>query len=183
MNKSDRQILEPGSLMQRIPPAATSAASQVLQLRRLASETAAPTQTREVPAAPGQEPRNLVLFTGPSGAAKIMAAQLLAGEVGSDVFRIDTTQLVSKYIGETEKNLDLIFNKAADSNAVLFFDEADALFGRRSEVKDSHDRYANMEISNLLRHTRDYRGFVILACNTQIAFDRAWFVLDFGQSE
>src|SRR5262249_15981093 len=86
------------------------------------------------------------LFSGPSGTGKTMAAEIIANELGLDLYKIDLSGVVSKYIGETEKNLDRIFHAAEDANAILFFDEADALFGKRSEVRDSHDRYANIEI-------------------------------------
>ena len=93
-----------------------------------------------------------------------MAAQTLAHELDSTLYRVDLGQVVSKYIGETEKNLSLIFSRALDSNAILFFDEADALFGKRSEIQDSHDRYANQEVNYLLQRAEAYRGVVILAC-------------------
>ena len=92
-----------------------------------------------------------VLFAGESGTGKTMAAQVLAAELGLDLFRVDLATVVSKYIGETEKNLERIFAAADGSNAILFFDEADALFGKRSEVSDSHDRYANIEVAYLLQ--------------------------------
>jgi ATP-dependent 26S proteasome regulatory subunit len=106
-----------------------------------------------------------VLFHGPSGTGKTMAAQVLAYELGLDLYRIDLAMVVSKYIGETEKNLSAIFREARTSNAILFFDEADALFGKRSEVKDAHDRYANIEVGYLLQQMEDYDGTVILATN------------------
>src|SRR5690606_37912332 len=89
------------------------------------------------------------LFSGPSGTGKTMAAGVIARALGLDMYRIDLARVVSKYIGETEKNLDAVFAEAVNANAVLFSDEADALFGKRSEVKDAHDRYANIEISYL----------------------------------
>src|SRR5437764_1911035 len=96
--------------------------------------------------------RGLVaLFTGPPGTGKTMAAEVIAGELRLELFKIDLSQIVSKYIGETEKNLNRIFQEARMSNAILFFDEADALFGKRSEVRDAHDRYANIEIAYLLQ--------------------------------
>jgi SpoVK/Ycf46/Vps4 family AAA+-type ATPase len=116
----------------------------------------------------------VILFTGPGGSGKTMAAQLLAHELGLEVFRVDTAQLVSKYIGETEKNLSAVFEAAAaKGNPILFFDEADALFGKRTEVKDSHDRYANIEVNYLLERAGTYRGAVILACNQQVRIDGA----------
>ena len=92
-----------------------------------------------------------------------MAAEVIANELGLDLYRIDLSQVVSKYIGETEKNLSQIFQEAQASFAILFFDEADALFGKRSEVKDSHDRYANIEIGYLLQEMEAYDGIAILA--------------------
>ncbi len=124
------------------------------------------------------------LFAGESGTGKTMAADIMAGALGLDLYKIDLSTLVSKYIGETEKNLDHIFREAATSNAVLFFDEADAIFGKRSEVKDSHDRYANIEISYLLQRMEMYEGVVILATNLRANLDEAFtrrlhFVVEF----
>ena len=101
-----------------------------------------------------------VLFAGESGTGKTMAGQVLARDLGLELFRIDLATIVSKYIGETEKNLDRIFDAADGSNAILFFDEADALFGKRSEVRDSHDRYANIEVAYLLQKMESYAGAV-----------------------
>lgn len=115
-----------------------------------------------------------VLFSGPPGTGKTMGAEVIAGELGLDLYRIDLSQVVSKYIGETEKNLDRIFNAAENSNAILFFDEADALFGKRSEVRDSHDRYANIEISYLLQKMEEYQGVSILATNLRQNLDEAF---------
>ena len=115
-----------------------------------------------------------VLFSGPSGTGKTMAAEIIAGEMGLDLYKIDLSVVVSKYIGETEKNLDRVFREATDSNCVLFFDEADALFGKRSEVRDSHDRYANIEIAYLLQKMEEYEGIVILATNLQKNVDEAF---------
>ena len=105
------------------------------------------------------------LFSGPSGTGKTMAAEIIANELSLDVYRIDLSGVVSKYIGETEKHLRHIFDAAEDANVILFFDEADALFGKRSEVRDSHDRYANLEISYLLQRMETYEGLAILATN------------------
>jgi SpoVK/Ycf46/Vps4 family AAA+-type ATPase len=115
-----------------------------------------------------------LLFAGPSGTGKTMAAEILAGELGLDLYKIDLSTVISKYIGETEKNLSRIFTEAATSNAVLFFDEADALFGKRSEVRDSHDRYANIEINYLLQRMEEYEGTVILATNLRKNMDDAF---------
>jgi AAA+ superfamily predicted ATPase len=112
-----------------------------------------------------------VLFAGPSGTGKTMAAEILANELGLDLYTIDLSGVVSKYIGETEKNLDRIFTAAESANAILFFDEADALFGKRSEVRDSHDRYANIEISYLLQKMEQFEGIVILATNRRDNLD------------
>ena len=114
------------------------------------------------------------LFAGPSGTGKTMAAEIMAGELGLDLYKIDLSSVVSKYIGETEKNLARIFAEAETSNAILFIDEADALFGRRSEVRDSHDRYANIEISYLLQKMEEYEGVVILATNLRKNMDDAF---------
>jgi len=125
-----------------------------------------------------------VLFTGPPGTGKTMAADVLAGVLGLDLYRIDLSTVVSKYIGETEKNLARIFAEAQSSNAVLFFDEADALFGKRTQVRDAHDRYANVEISYLLQKMEEYQGLVILATNLRKNIDEAFvrrlhFMVDF----
>lgn len=114
------------------------------------------------------------LFSGPSGTGKTMAADIIAGEVGLDLYKIDLSSVVSKYIGETEKNLEKIFKEAETSNAILFFDEADALFGKRSEVKDSHDRYANIETNYLLQKMEEHEGIVILASNFRKNIDDAF---------
>jgi SpoVK/Ycf46/Vps4 family AAA+-type ATPase len=125
-----------------------------------------------------------VLFAGPSGTGKTMAAELIAGEMQLDLYKIDVSTVVSKYIGETEKNLSRIFAEAETGNAILFFDEADALFGKRSEVRDAHDRYANIEISYLLQKMEEYEGVVILATNLRNNMDEAFvrrmhYTLDF----
>lgn len=114
------------------------------------------------------------LFSGASGTGKTMAAELLANELRLDLYRIDLSQVVSKYIGETEKNLRQIFEAAEASGAILLFDEADALFGKRSEVKDSHDRYANIEVSYLLQRMESYRGLAVLTSNLRDTLDRAF---------
>jgi hypothetical protein len=114
------------------------------------------------------------LFTGASGTGKTLAAEVLANELCLDLYRIDLSQVVSKYIGETEKNLRRVFDAAEEGGAILLFDEADALFGKRSEVKDSHDRYANIEISYLLQRMEAYRGLAILTTNMKEAIDSAF---------
>jgi AAA+ superfamily predicted ATPase len=114
------------------------------------------------------------LFTGESGTGKTMAAEVLANELHLDLYRIDLSQVVSKYIGETEKNLKQVFDAAEIGGAILLFDEADSLFGKRSEVKDSHDRYANIEVSYLLQRMEAYRGLAILTTNMKSALDKAF---------
>ncbi len=114
------------------------------------------------------------LFAGPSGTGKTMAAEVLANELQLDLYHIDLSQVVSKYIGETEKNLGRVFDGAEEGGAILLFDEADALFGKRSEVKDSHDRYANIEVSYLLQRMEAYRGLAILTTNMKKALDTAF---------
>ncbi|MBZ9643537.1 ATP-binding protein [Streptomyces sp. PSKA30] len=125
-----------------------------------------------------------VLFAGGSGTGKTLAAEVMAKELGLDLFVVDLSQVVSKYIGETEKNLRRVFDAAERGGALLLFDEADALFGKRSEVKDSHDRYANLEVSYLLMRMEAYRGLAILTTNMKKALDTAFlrrirFVVDF----
>jgi len=115
-----------------------------------------------------------VLFAGPSGTGKTMAAQVIARQLSLDLFRINLSAIVSKYIGETEKNLEQIFESARDSNAILLFDEADALFGKRSEAHDAHDRYANIEVSYLLQKIEQYDGVVILTSNLRQNLDEAF---------
>jgi AAA+ superfamily predicted ATPase len=125
-----------------------------------------------------------MLFSGPPGTGKTMAAEVIAADLSLDLYKIDLSGIVSKYIGETEKNLERIFGEAQSSNAVLFFDEADAIFGKRSEVKDAHDRYANIEISYLLQRMEAYDGVTILATNLRANLDEAFtrrlqFAVDF----
>jgi len=124
------------------------------------------------------------LFAGESGTGKTMAAEVIARDLRLDLYRIDLSQVVNKYIGETEKNLKKVFDAADASGAILFFDEADALFGKRSEVRDSHDRYANIEVNYLLQRMEGYRGLAILATNLKSSLDTAFlrrlrFVVDF----
>jgi ATP-dependent 26S proteasome regulatory subunit len=114
------------------------------------------------------------LFAGPSGTGKTMAAEIIARELGLDLYKIDLSGLVSKYIGETEKNLSRVFDEAGDTNAILFFDEADAVFGKRTEVRDAHDRYANIEVSYLLQKMDEYDGIVVLATNLRTNIDDAF---------
>jgi SpoVK/Ycf46/Vps4 family AAA+-type ATPase len=114
------------------------------------------------------------LFAGSSGTGKTMAAEVIAADLELDLYQIDLASVVSKYIGETEKNLRRIFDAAEESGAVLLFDEADALFGKRSEVRDSHDRYANIEVSYLLQRMEAYDGLAILTTNMKQALDDAF---------
>jgi SpoVK/Ycf46/Vps4 family AAA+-type ATPase len=114
------------------------------------------------------------LFNGDSGTGKTTAAEVVAGRLRLDLYRIDLSAVVNKYIGETEKNLRRVFDAFEDGGAVLFFDEADALFGKRTEVRDSHDRYANIEVSYLLQRLEAYRGLAILATNNRGALDPAF---------
>jgi SpoVK/Ycf46/Vps4 family AAA+-type ATPase len=114
------------------------------------------------------------LFSGESGTGKTLAAEVLASELHLDLYRIDLSAVVNKYIGETEKNLRRVFDAAEDTGAILLFDEADALFGKRSDVKDSHDRYANIEVSYLLQRMEAYRGLAILTTNLKSALDPAF---------
>ena len=127
------------------------------------------------------------LFAGPSGTGKTLAAEVLAHELGTVLYRADLPAIVSKYIGETEKNLERLFRAAEDSGAVLLFDEADALFGKRSDVGDSHDRYANIETAYLLQRIEDYSGLVNLATNMKSNIDatflrRLRYVIDFPRA-
>lgn len=115
-----------------------------------------------------------MLFAGQPGTGKTMAAEVVATDLGLELYKIDLSTVVSKYIGETEKNLEKIFREGQTSNAILFFDEADSLFGKRSEVRDSHDRYANIEVSYLLQKMEEYEGIVILATNLRKNLDDAF---------
>lgn len=128
--------------------------------------------------------RRAILFVGASGTGKTVAARAIASQLGVDLHRIDLSRIVSKYIGETEKNIDRVFDDAETSGAVLQFDEADALFGKRSEVSDAHDRYANLEVGHLLQRMESYAGLVILTTNHKNAIDSAFlrrlgFIVDF----
>jgi AAA+ superfamily predicted ATPase len=125
-----------------------------------------------------------IMFSGPSGTGKTLAAGIVANELKLDIAKIDLSLVVSKYIGETEKNLGRIFHAAESANVILFFDEADALFGKRSEVKDAHDRYANIEIGYLLQKLEEHEGIVIMASNLSKNIDEAFqrrmqFIVEF----
>ncbi len=120
------------------------------------------------------KPGYRALFYGASGTGKTSTAALIGKELNKEVYKIDLSQVVSKYIGETEKNLELVFASAKDKDWILFFDEADALFGKRTDVKDAHDRYANREVSYLLQRMEEYRGLAILATNMKNNIDPAF---------
>jgi SpoVK/Ycf46/Vps4 family AAA+-type ATPase len=115
-----------------------------------------------------------ILFIGEPGTGKKTMASLFAQQLNKEIYRIDLSMVVSKYIGETEKNLKKIFDAAAHKNWILFFDEAEALFGKRTNVSDAHDKYANQEISYLLQRIEDYNGIVILATNMKSNIDKAF---------
>ncbi|HEU4653438.1 MAG TPA: ATP-binding protein [Steroidobacteraceae bacterium] len=173
---------ELGRIAQKITPRATFSALVVprevdAQLREICTRIA----TRDAVArewAGGSVHARVMgvtaLFVGPSGTGKTLSAEALACELGLDMYRIDLAGIVSKYIGETEKNLDRVFAAAEHANAVLFFDEADALFGKRSEVKDAHDRYANIEVAYLLQKMEQFDGLAILATNLKQNLDEAF---------
>jgi len=143
-------------------------------LRQIAADARARTATNGM----------VVLFAGASGTGKTLAAEVLASKLRRPLCRIDLSKVASKYIGETEKNLDRIFDKAEADEAILLVDEADALFGKRSEVKDSHDRYANIEVGYLLQRMESHRGIAILQTNHRSAINpallrRSDYVVDF----
>lgn len=171
-----------GSLAQRLTPCYTwddivLPDDLMRQVREIADQVAARSQVYESWGFGARLPRGRgisALFSGPSGTGKTMAAEILANHLQLDLYRIDLAGVVSKYIGETEKNLRNVFDAAEQSGAILFFDEADALFGKRSEVRDSHDRYANIEVNYLLQRMEDYRGLAILCTNRRSALDRAF---------
>ncbi len=123
---------------------------------------------------PTAKPGYRVLFDGDAASDKIETVEMLGKEFNKEVHRVDLSQVVSKYIGETEKNLDAVFEKATNKDWILFFDEADALFGKRTDVKDSHDRYANQEVSYLLQRIEDHPGLSILATNLKGNIDKAF---------
>jgi len=179
-------------LAQRIEPKATwddivLAAAEINLLRQIAAQVAQRSQVYQAWGFAQKMSRGFgisALFAGDSGVGKTMAAEVIAKDLRLSLYRIDLSAVVSKYIGETEKNLRRLFDAAEDGGAILFFDEADALFGKRSEVKDSHDRYANIEINYLLQRMEAYRGLAILATNMKSALDPAFmrrlrFVVNF----
>ncbi|MFL6257087.1 MAG: ATP-binding protein [Pyrinomonadaceae bacterium] len=170
------------NLAQRIEPAASwddlvLPAAQLSLLREIAAQVRQRATVYEKWDFASKGSRGLgvsVLFAGASGTGKTMAAEVLAGELRLDLYRIDLSSVVSKYIGETEKNLRRVFDAAETGGAILLFDEADAIFGKRSEVKDSHDRYANIEVSYLLQRMESYRGLAILTTNLKSSLDTAF---------
>ena len=170
------------SLAQRLDPRATwddlvLPPAELDLLRQLAAQVGQRSRVYEDWGFAARRTRGLginALFSGESGTGKTMAAEVLANDLRLDLYRIDLSAVVSKYIGETEKNLRRVFDAAEDGGALLFFDEADALFGKRSEVKDSHDRYANIEIDYLLQRIESYQGLAILATNKKSALDTAF---------
>jgi hypothetical protein len=170
------------ALAQRIEPVATwdhivLPEGQVRILREIAAQVRQRRKVYETWGFTAMSSRGLgitTLFAGPSGTGKTMAAEVLANELRLDLYHIDLSQVVSKYIGETEKNLRRVFDAAEGGGAILLFDEADALFGKRTEIKDSHDRYANIEISYLLQRMEAFRGLAILTTNRKDALDDAF---------
>ena len=151
--------------------------AQRATLRQIAAQVRARTTVHQRWGFAARSSRGLgiaALFSGAAGTGKTMAAEVLAGELELDLYRIDLSAVVSKYIGETEKNLRRVFDSAEGSGAILLFDEADALFGKRTEVRDSHDRYANIEVSYLLQRMEAYRGLAILTTNLEGALDQAF---------
>jgi SpoVK/Ycf46/Vps4 family AAA+-type ATPase len=173
---------EDAGLAERIEPAATwddlvLPDPQRRALREVALQTAGRYRVYERWGFARSSRRGLgvsALFTGGSGTGKTMAAEVLASELRLDLYRIDLSQVVSKYVGETEKNLRRVFDAAEGGAAILLFDEADALFGKRTEVRDSHDRYANIEVGYLLQRMEAYRGLAILTTNLKDALDAAF---------
>ena len=169
-------------LAQRIEPRAgwsdiVLPEAQLASLRQIATQLRHRLTVHEQWGFANKGPRGLgisALFTGESGTGKTLAAEVIAHDLGLDLYRIDLSAVVSKFIGETEKNLRRVFDAAEASGAILLFDEADALFGKRSEVRDSHDRYANIEVSYLLQRMEAYRGLAILTTNHKAALDPAF---------
>ena len=170
------------SLAQRIQARATwedlvLPTAQIDKLQELAAHLRQRAKVYQTWGFAGQSGRGLgitALFAGASGTGKTLAAEVLANGLALDLYKIDLSAVISKYIGETEKNLSRVFDAAETGGAILLFDEADALFGKRNEVKDSHDRYANIEVSYLLQRMESYRGLAILTTNLPDAIDRAF---------
>ncbi len=189
---SDLALRQIGSLAQRVEARSrwddlVLDGDSLQQLRRIAQHVRGRFQVYEEWGFAGRMSRGhgvSALFCGDSGTGKTLAAEVLAQELDLQLFRIDLSAVLSKYIGETEKNLGRLFDAAEHGGAILFFDEADALFGKRSEIHSSHDRYANIEVDYLLQRLENYRGLAILATNNRNALDSAFlrrlrFVVDF----
>lgn len=154
------------------------------QTRKLTLQEIVASERTNRAAHPSQRTGVRVLFTGPCATEKRVAAEVLARDAGADLYRVDLGMIVSQYIGETEKNLRRVFQAAEARHSVLFFDEAVALYGKRSEVKDSHDRYANIEVNYILQRIEEYKGIAILATGHKDNFDKAFlrrirFVVEF----
>jgi SpoVK/Ycf46/Vps4 family AAA+-type ATPase len=165
MAEPNKKFKVPRGLAKKIDPASTwDNVVLPAALRKALREMASHVRRRGIGA----------LFVGKSGTGKRMAAEILANDLQLGLYRIHLGSVVSKFIGETEKNLDRIFDAAEESGPILFFDEADALFGKRSKVKDSHDRFANLELNYLLQKMERYRGLAILATNHKSALDLAF---------
>lgn len=166
----------PPFIHRKVVPAGTGSSlrfssEQIALLRQMAQESRTRfmvPRLRSRSAAPGG---NLALFSGPRGTGKTLAADIVARELGLSVYRVNLNQIIGKFIGETEKNLARLLKIAERKKAVLVFDEADALFGKRSEVKDSHDRYANIEVSYFMEKLKSYPGPVIVVANQNIDLD------------
>jgi SpoVK/Ycf46/Vps4 family AAA+-type ATPase len=193
MTDSRNEWIRRDGLAKRIEPKSTWAdiavpERQLQALRDLAASAVRPSRSsggRQSDITTTAAHGLVALFSGVNNTGKIMAAEVLARELHLELHRIDLTRVVSKYIGETEKNLSQIFAASAAGNAILFFDEADALFGKRTEVKDSHDRYANIEISYFLQRVEEYHGPVILAADgahewTPAVRERIGFFVEFS---
>ena len=144
---------------------------QIETFRQIARETRQVELSGRTDKLASKPPGVLALFFGSSGAGKTMAAEMIARELRTSLYRVNLNQVVSQYIGETEKNLAQVFEIAQRKKSVLFFDEADALLGKRSQIKDSHDRYANIETNYLLAKVEAYRGLVILTSNRKVDLD------------
>ena len=176
------ETLEPlTSLAQKIEPRATLETIPIAESQKQILNDIS-THARNSRSQRGAE--TIVLFTGVSGSGKTNAAEVIARNLKRDLYRVNLNKIVSKYIGETEKNLNRLFNAAESAGAILFFDEADALFGKRSEVKDSHDRYANIEVGYLLQQLEAFNGIAILATNNEKDTDdtfrrRIRFIVEF----
>ncbi|MFD4837431.1 AAA family ATPase [Achromobacter sp. NPDC058515] len=171
-----------GGMAQRLAPMASLddlplPESQLAVLRKLAAQLRQRHRVRpesRAAAAPSRGQGLAALFSGEGGTGKTLAAEALAREAGLDLYRVDLSAVVSRHIGETEKNLRRLFEAAEDSGAILIFDEADALFGKRSEVRDSHDRYANIEVGYLLQRIESYPGLTVLNAKQKSSLDSAF---------